>query len=434
MKNTVVTFKQAKEKGERISMLTAYDYSTAKLMDKAGINGILVGDSLGMVCLGYEDTISVTMEDMIHHSRAVARGCKDTLVVCDMPFMSYQTSVYDAVVNAGRLMKEGRAQAVKLEGGLEVCDKIEAIVKASIPVMGHIGLTPQSVNAFGGFKVQGKDEEAAKKLIESAIAIEKAGAFAIVLECVPAKLAKIISEKISIPTIGIGAGVNCDGQILVYQDMLGMYSDFTPKFVKTYEKLGEKMDFAFKKYIEEVKCGDFPEEKHSFKISDEVIEKLGEVDSENLIDIVSDRETLKIIIANFVENGIIEVIDENGEPFTSDEVLELLEGIPDSEEEYHECDVDEAQKMLDLKLSSLALSEEEDRLERLHDMSDLNTESDVVKEALEMANSYAVIVKTLVNQGINYSDAIILGNTYVSSKIEKEVREIDSIALKNNMV
>ena len=256
MKNTVVTFKQAKEKGERISMLTAYDYSTAKLMDKAGINGLLVGDSLGMVCLGYEDTISVTMEDMIHHSRAVARGCKDTLVVCDMPFMSYQTSVYDAVVNAGRLMKEGRAQAVKLEGGLEVCDKIEAIVKASIPVMGHIGLTPQSVNAFGGFKVQGKDEEAAKELIESAI------------------LAKIISEKISIPTIGIGAGVNCDGQILVYQDMLGMYSDFTPKFVKTYENLGEKMDFAFKKYIEEVKCGDFPEEKHSFKISDEVIEKL----------------------------------------------------------------------------------------------------------------------------------------------------------------
>ena len=169
-------------------------------------------------------------------------------------------------------------------------------------------------------------------------------------------------------------------------------------------------------------------------LSDEVIEELGEVDSENLIDIVSDRETLKDIIVNFVENGIIEVIDENGEPFTSDEVLELLEGIPDSEEEYHECEVDEAQKMLDLKLSSLALSEEEDRLERLHNMSDLNTESDVVKEALEMANSYAVIVKTLVNQGINYSDAIILGNTYVSSKIEKEIREIDSVALKNNMV
>ena len=274
MKNTSVTFKQAKEKGEKISMLTAYDYSTAKLIDNSGINGILVGDSLGMVCLGYEDTISVTMEDMIHHSKAVARGCKNALVVTDMPFMSYQTSVYDAVVNAGRLMKEGRAQAVKLEGGIEVCDKIEAIVKASIPVMAHIGLTPQSVNAFGGFKVQGKDEKAAKDLIEAAIAVEKAGAFAVVLECVPAKLAKIISEKLTIPTIGIGAGANCDGQILVYQDMLGMYSDFTPKFVKKYEEIGKKMDAAFKKYIEEVKDGVFPEEVHSFKINDEIIEKL----------------------------------------------------------------------------------------------------------------------------------------------------------------
>ena len=255
-------------------MLTAYDYSTAKIIDEAGINGILVGDSLGMVCLGYEDTLSVTMEDMIHHTKAVSRGVKNTLVVADMPFMSYQTSVYDAVVNAGRLIKEGRAHVVKLEGGLEVCDKIEAIVKASIPVMAHIGLTPQSVNAFGGFKVQGKDEEAAKRLIEEAIAVEKAGAFAVVLECVPAKLAKIISEKLTIPTIGIGAGSDCDGQILVYQDMLGMYSDFTPKFVKKYENLGEKMNIAFKKYIEEVKDGVFPAEEHSFKINDEVIEKL----------------------------------------------------------------------------------------------------------------------------------------------------------------
>lgn len=274
MKNTVVTFKEAKQKNEKLSMLTAYDYSTAKIIDEAGINGILVGDSLGMVCLGYEDTLSVTMEDMIHHTSAVTRGAKNTLVVADMPFMSYQTCVYDAVVNAGRLIKEGRAQAVKLEGGIEVCDKIEAIVKASIPVMGHIGLTPQSVNAFGGFKVQGKDEEAAKKLIEEALAIEKAGAFAVVLECVPAKLAAIISEKLSIPTIGIGAGVNCDGQILVYQDMLGLFSDFTPKFVKKYENLGEKMNIAFRKYIEEVKDGVFPAEEHSFKINDEVIEKL----------------------------------------------------------------------------------------------------------------------------------------------------------------
>lgn len=274
MKNTVVTFKEAKQKNEKLSMLTAYDYSTAKIIDEAGINGILVGDSLGMVCLGYEDTLSVTMEDMIHHTSAVTRGAKNTLVVADMPFMSYQTCVYDAVVNAGRLIKEGRAQAVKLEGGIEVCDKIEAIVKASIPVMGHIGLTPQSVNAFGGFKVQGKDEEAAKKLIDEALAIEKAGAFAVVLECVPAKLAAIISEKLSIPTIGIGAGVNCDGQILVYQDMLGVFSDFTPKFVKKYENLGEKMNIAFRKYIEEIKDGVFPAEEHSFKIRDEVIEKL----------------------------------------------------------------------------------------------------------------------------------------------------------------
>ena len=274
MKNTAVTFKQAKERNEKLTMLTAYDYSTAKIIDEAGINGILVGDSLGMVCLGYEDTLSVTMEDMIHHTRAVSRGVKNTLVVADMPFMSYQTSVYDAVVNAGRLIKEGRAHVVKLEGGIEVCDKIEAIVKASIPVMAHIGLTPQSVNAFGGFKVQGKDEEAAKNLIEAALAVQKAGAFAVVLECVPAKLAAIITEKLSIPTIGIGAGAECDGQILVYQDMLGMYSDFTPKFVKKYENLGEKMDIAFKKYIEEVRDGVFPAEEHSFKINDEVIEKL----------------------------------------------------------------------------------------------------------------------------------------------------------------
>lgn len=274
MKNTAVTFRMAKEKNEKLTMLTAYDYSTAKIIDESGVNGILVGDSLGMVCLGYEDTLSVTMEDMIHHTRAVARGVKNTLVVADMPFMSYQTSVYDAVVNAGRLIKEGRAHVVKLEGGVEVCDKIEAIVKASIPVMAHIGLTPQSVNAFGGFKVQGKDEEAAKKLIEGALAVEKAGAFAVVLECVPAKLAAIITEKLSIPTIGIGAGAQCDGQILVYQDMLGMYSDFTPKFVKKYEALGEKMNVAFKKYIEEVKDGVFPAEEHSFKINDEVIEKL----------------------------------------------------------------------------------------------------------------------------------------------------------------
>lgn len=274
MKNTTVTFKEAKAKGERLSMLTAYDYSTAKLMDQSGINGILVGDSLGMVMLGYEDTLSVTMEDMIHHSKCVARGCKDTLVVTDMPFMSYQTSVYDAVVNAGRLMKEGRAGAIKLEGGKEVVPQIEAIVKASIPVMGHIGLTPQSINAFGGFKVQGKSEEAAKRLIDDAAALEKAGVFSIVLECVPDKLAKLITESVSIPTIGIGAGAECDGQILVYQDMLGMYSDFTPKFVKRFGNVGEEMKKAFADYIKEVKEGSFPAKEHCFKIEDSIIEKL----------------------------------------------------------------------------------------------------------------------------------------------------------------
>lgn len=274
MINTVVTFKEAKNKNEKLTMLTAYDYSTAKIIDESGINAILVGDSLGMVCLGYKDTLSVTMEDMIHHGRAVARGARNSLVVIDMPFMSYQTSVYDAVVNAGRLIKEGRAQAVKLEGGKEVINQIRAIVNASIPVMGHIGLTPQSVNALGGFKVQGKSEDAAKKLLEEAKAIEEAGAFAIVLECVPAKLAEFISKQISIPTIGIGAGAGCDGQVLVYQDMLGMYSEFVPKFVKQYAKLGEDMKFAFKEYIREVKDGVFPEENHIFKIDEEIIDKL----------------------------------------------------------------------------------------------------------------------------------------------------------------
>jgi len=224
--------------------------------------------------LGYEDTLSVTMEDMIHHTAAVARGCKNALVVADMPFMSYQTSVYDAVCNAGRLMKEGRANAVKLEGGKELCPQIEAIVKASIPVMAHLGLTPQSVNALGGFKVQGRDEEAARKLIKDAKAVEAAGAFAVVLECVPDKLASLISDAIGIPTIGIGAGAGCDGQVLVYQDMLALFSDFKPKFVKCFANVGEIMTGAFKQYIEETKTGIFPGEEHVFKIADEIIEKL----------------------------------------------------------------------------------------------------------------------------------------------------------------
>lgn len=274
MKNTVLTAKEQKVKGEKISMLTAYDYSTAKLIDEAGINMILVGDSLGNVILGYEDTISVTMEDMIHHAAAVARGAKNALVVVDMPFMSYQTSVYDAVVNAGRLMKEGRAGAVKLEGGVEVCPQIKAITDAGIPVCAHLGLTPQSINAFGGYKVQGKTEAAAKKLISDAKAVEEAGAFAVVLECVPTKVAEIVTKELSIPTIGIGAGNVCDGQVLVYQDMLGMFSDFTPKFVKRFENIGEIMKKAFAAYDEEVKAGTFPAKEHEYAISDEVLEKL----------------------------------------------------------------------------------------------------------------------------------------------------------------
>lgn len=274
MKHTVTTLQKQKEEGNKITMLTAYDYSMAKLMNDAGIEMLLIGDSLGMVMLGYEDTLPVTMEDMIHHTRAVARGASEAFVVADMPFMSYQTSVYDAVQNAGRLIKEGHAQAVKLEGGAAVCEQISAIVKASIPVVAHIGLTPQSINAFGGFKVQGKSEEAARQLIEDAKAVEAAGAFAVVLECVPAKLAKLISETIHIPTIGIGAGNGCDGQVLVYQDMLNMFSDFKPKFVKHFADIGEQMKQAFAEYSKEVKEGSFPSEEHTFKISDEVIEKL----------------------------------------------------------------------------------------------------------------------------------------------------------------
>lgn len=274
MKNTAATFAAAKAKGEKLSMLTAYDYSTAKLEDESGINGILVGDSLGNVVLGYEDTVSVTMEDMIHHGAAVARGAKNALVVVDMPFMSYEATVEEAVRNAGRLMKEGRAGAVKLEGGVRVAEQIRAIVKAGIPVMGHIGLTPQSINVFGGFKVQGKSEEAARALLADAKAVEEAGAFAVVIEAVPAALAQMITDAVSIPTIGIGAGAGCDGQILVYQDMLGMFGDFTPKFVKRYANVGEVMREAFANYAAEVASGAFPTEEHTYKIKDDVLEKL----------------------------------------------------------------------------------------------------------------------------------------------------------------
>ena len=257
-------------------MLTAYDYSTARLIDQAGVNMILVGDSLGNVVLGYEDTVSVTMEDMIHHGAAVARAAKNAMIVVDMPFMSYQTGVYDALTNAGRLMKEARANAVKLEGGAAVTEQIRAITAAGIPVVGHIGLTPQSVNAFGGHRVQGKTEAAAKKLLADALAVEAAGAFAIVIEGVPAKLATLITERLTVPTIGIGAGAGCDGQVLVYQDMLGMYADFTPKFVKKFSNVGEVMQAAFAQYVAEVQNGSFPSEEHCYAIDDAIIRRLEE--------------------------------------------------------------------------------------------------------------------------------------------------------------
>lgn len=274
MKTTVATFLKMKQENQKISMLTCYDYTTAKIIDSSNVDAVLVGDSLGNVVLGYEDTLSVTMNDMITFSAAVARGCKQKLVVVDMPFMSYQVSVEKALENAGRLMKEGRANAVKLEGGRSILAQVKAIVDAGIPVMGHLGMTPQSVNAFGGHKVQGKTLEAAQKLIDDALALQEAGVFSIVLECVPAKLAALVSEKLAVPTIGIGAGAQCDGQVLVYKDMLGMYQDFSPKFVKHYANFAIEMTDAFNQYDAEVKQGIFPALEHTFKIDEEVIEKL----------------------------------------------------------------------------------------------------------------------------------------------------------------
>jgi len=255
-------------------MLTAYDYSTAAMVDAAGIDMILVGDSLGMVVLGYENTLAVTMEDMIHHTKAVVRASSNSMVVADMPFLSYHISTQEAVRNAGRLIQEAGAQAVKLEGGIERSDTVKAIVDAQIPVVGHIGLTPQSVNQLGGFKVQGKDLEGAQKLIEAARAIEAAGAFSIVLECVPTLLAQKITEQLSIPTIGIGAGPYCDGQVLVVNDMLGMYKGHIPKFVKKFANLEPLIMEALQSYKHEVEEGVFPAPEHGFTIKDDVLEKL----------------------------------------------------------------------------------------------------------------------------------------------------------------
>jgi 3-methyl-2-oxobutanoate hydroxymethyltransferase len=271
---TTATLRDKKAKQEKISMLTSYDYSMAGLVDQAGLDMILVGDSLGMVVLGYEDTLPVTMDDMVHHTRAVVRGTQNAMVVADMPFLSYHVSVEEAVRNAGRLIQEGGAQAVKLEGGVERIDAVKAIIDAQIPVMGHIGLTPQSVNQFGGFKVQGKDLETARKLIRDAQALEKAGVFSIVLECVPSALAKKVTEEALVPTIGIGAGPDCDGQVLVVNDMLGMFSGHIPKFVKKYVNLQPLIMEALKSYKKEVEDGSFPGPEHGFAISDEVLDKL----------------------------------------------------------------------------------------------------------------------------------------------------------------
>lgn len=274
MKNTVLSFQKAKTDGKKLTMLTAYDYSTAKLIDSTGVNSILVGDSLGNVILGYEDTISVTMEDMIHHGKAVCRGAKNALVIVDMPFMSYQISVEQALENAGRLMKETHCQAVKLEGGKNICPQIKAMVAAGIPVCAHLGLTPQHINALGGFKVQGKTEMAAKQLLEDAKAVQDAGAFALVLEAIPAKLAKLITQTLDIPTIGIGAGNQTDGQVLVYADLLGLFSDFTPKFVKRYANIATLIDQAVKNFIDDVDKQTFPGPENQYQIDDSIIDKL----------------------------------------------------------------------------------------------------------------------------------------------------------------
>ncbi len=274
MRVNVGTIREMKRKGEPITMLTAYDYTTARLVDAAGVPLILVGDSLGMVVLGYESTIPVTLEVMLHHTKAVVRGAKNALVVGDMPFMTYHTSTEDALRNAGRFIQEAGCQAVKLEGGVNVAEKVRRIVDCGIPVMGHIGLTPQSINALGGYKIQGKTPEAAKKLLDDAIALDEAGAFAVVMETVPAPLATLITRKISAPTIGIGAGAGCSGQVQVINDILGSYTDFIPKHAKQYARVAEVMSAAISQYHEEVKSGQFPTEAQSFPMDEAVLKGL----------------------------------------------------------------------------------------------------------------------------------------------------------------
>ena len=273
-KVTVLDVRQAKEEGRKLVMCTAYDYPFALMADEAGMDMVLVGDSLGMVVMGLDGTVEVTMAHMIHHIKAVVRGCKGPLIVGDMPFMSYNTSVREAIQNAGRLMKEGGCEAIKLEGGVDFAPTIQAIVKAGIPVQGHIGLTPQTASALGGFKMQGRDAQAAKQIIEDAKALEEAGAFSMILEAVPAPLGQLVSEAVKVPIIGIGAGSNVDGQVLVTYDMIGLFDKFVPKFVKQYTQTRKTILKALKEYKEDVLAVNFPGPEHSFKMPDEALEKL----------------------------------------------------------------------------------------------------------------------------------------------------------------
>ncbi len=267
-------FRKMKKEGRKITMLTAYDYNTARIQDEAGVDSILIGDSLGMVMLGYENTLPVTIDEILHHTKAVVRGTKRALVIADMPFMSFQVSPEKTVENAGRFLKEGGATAVKLEGGREVLPQTRALMAAGIPVLGHLGLTPQSIHQMGGFKVQGKVLAQAEKLVEDAKLLEEAGVFGIVLECIPAPLAEKVSQSLSVPTIGIGAGKGCDGQVLVAHDLLGLSGDFSPRFVRRYADLGEEMQKAFSRYLSEVRSGEFPGEKESFSMDEETLKKI----------------------------------------------------------------------------------------------------------------------------------------------------------------
>lgn len=274
MRYTIGQIKEMKERGEKITMLTAYDYSTAKLLDETGVQLLLVGDSLGMVMLGYESTIPVTMDDMLHHTKAVVRGTKKTHVVGDLPFMTYHTGVADALRNAARFIQEGGAQSVKLEGGENVAEVVAKVVSCGIPVMGHIGLTPQSMNQLSGFKVQGKSPEAAERLMKDAIALEQAGAFSIVLEAVPGPLAALISKKVKVPTIGIGAGTGCDGQVQVIGDLIGVFPDFVPKHAKQYVRVGDLIKTAAVSYVAEVQAGTFPTKKETYTMDESVLDEL----------------------------------------------------------------------------------------------------------------------------------------------------------------